>query len=203
MSVERAAQLIADVTGARVSTGWVGGVLSQAAALVADALDLSRALLVLGHLLHADEATTRIGAKRRWLHVACTEKLPPLGLAPRSREGANSLRVLPGFRGTVVHDCFSLYAGYPRADHQLGRAHLIREPTAAEQDHPDQKWHRQIRWALAGLNKQATRSAPGRSPRSPPTCCCSTRSTTTAAWRSAWPCTSARRDASRARPATG
>jgi transposase len=159
--VERAAQLIADLTGARVSTGWTASVLDRAAELVEPSLDLIRALLVLGHVLHADETTTRIGSRRRWLHVACTEHLTLLGLAPRSREGANSLRVLPGFRGTLVHDSLSLYAGYPDASHQLCGAHLVRELTAAEQDHPKQKWPQQIRWALAGLNRQARRVRSG------------------------------------------
>jgi hypothetical protein len=34
----------------------------------------TRALLVIGHLLHADESTTRIGTGPRWLHVACTDR---------------------------------------------------------------------------------------------------------------------------------
>jgi hypothetical protein len=156
--VERCAQLIADVTGAQVSTGWASGMLQEAAGLIEDSVKLIRALLVLGHLLHADETTTRIGAKRRWLHVACTEKLTFLGLAPRSRAGADSLGVLPGFRGTVVHDSLSLYNGYDQAQHQICGAHLIRELTAAEADHPREKWHQQIRWALAGLNRQAQRA---------------------------------------------
>ena len=69
--VERAAPLIADVTGTRTSTGWTSGVLAHAAAL--------------------------------------------------------------------VHDSLSPYAGYPNADHQLCGAHPIRELTAAEQDHSNQK----------------------------------------------------------------
>jgi transposase len=40
-------------------------------------------------------------------------------------------------------------------------AHLIRELTAAEQDHPGQKWQQQIRWSLAGLNRQARRVCSG------------------------------------------
>ncbi|MER6076653.1 hypothetical protein ABT187_50090, partial [Streptomyces sp. NPDC001817] len=40
-------------------------------------------------------------------------------------------------------------------------AHLIRELTAAEEDFPTQRWHRQIRWALAGLNTQALRVRSG------------------------------------------
>ncbi|MBV9023544.1 MAG: IS66 family transposase, partial [Streptomycetaceae bacterium] len=159
--VERAAQLIADLTGAAVSTGWVSTMVAEAADLTADCLNLIKALLVLGHILHADETTTKISGKRRWLHVACTEYLTYLALAPRSRAGANALGVLPLFRGTLVHDGLSLYAGYPNAAHQLCGAHLIRELTAAEQDHPEQRWQQQVRSALAGLNRQAVRVRAG------------------------------------------
>jgi transposase len=159
--VERTAQLIADVTGAEVSTGWVASVLPEAATLVEDSLNLIRALLVMGHVLHADETTTRIGTTRHWLHVACTDFLTLLHLAPRSRAGADKGGVLPRYRGVLVHDSLSLYAGYTHCAHQLCGAHLIRELTAAEEDFPDQQWHQQIRWALAGLGNQALRVRAG------------------------------------------
>jgi transposase len=158
LPVERTAQLIADLTGAAVSPGWVASVLAQAAALVSDSVKLIRALLTLVHVLHVDETTTRIGRARRWLHVACTPNLTLLGLGPRSREGANTLGVLPEFRGVLVHDSLSLYNGYGQARHQLCGAHLIRELTAAEQDHPGQAWPAQVRWALAELNIQAKKA---------------------------------------------
>lgn len=159
--VERTAILIADVTGAEVSTGWVASLLPEAADLVEDSLNLIRALLMMGHVLHADETTTRIGSTRRWLHVACTDFLTLLHLAPRSRKGADMGGVLPHYRGVLVHDALSLYAGYTSCTHQLCGAHLIRELTAAEEDFPHQDWHRQIRWALAGLNTQAVRVRTG------------------------------------------
>lgn len=159
--VERTAMLIRDVAGAEVSTGWVASLLPEAAGLVEDSLNLIRALLMMGHVLHADETTTRIGSTRRWLHVACTDFLTLLHLAPRSRAGADAGGVLPHYRGVLVHDSLSLYAGYGSCAHQLCGAHLIRELTAAEEDFPDQKWHRQIRWALAGLNTQAVRVRTG------------------------------------------
>jgi transposase len=155
--VERTAILLRDVTGVEVSTGWVASLLPEAADLVADSLNLIRALLTMGHVLHADETTTRIGSVRRWLHVACTDFLTLLHLAPRSRKGADAGGVLPHYRGVLVHDSLSLYAGYGACAHQLCGAHLIRELTAAEEDFPDQTWHQQIRWALAGLNRQAVR----------------------------------------------
>lgn len=155
--VERTAILLRDVTGVEVSTGWVASLLPEAAGLVADSLNLIRALLTMGHVLHADETTTRIGSVRRWLHVACTDFLTLLHLAPRSRKGTDAGGVLPHYRGVLVHDSLSLYAGYGACAHQLCGAHLLRELTAAEEDFPDQKWPQQIRWALAGLNRQAVR----------------------------------------------
>lgn len=104
--VERTAILLRDVTGVEVSTGWVVSLLREATDLVADSLNLIRALLTMGHVLHADETTTRIGSVRRWLHVACTDFLTLLHLAPRSRKGADAGDVLPHYRGVLVHSTF-------------------------------------------------------------------------------------------------
>ncbi|MER6076365.1 transposase [Streptomyces sp. NPDC001817] len=93
--------------------------------------------------------------------MACNDFLTLLHLAPRSRAGADAGGVLPHYRGVLVHDSLSLYAGYGSCTHQLCGAHLIRELTAAEEDFPHQKWHRQIRWALTGLNTQALRVRSG------------------------------------------
>jgi len=157
--VERTAELIVDLTGADVSTGWVASQLPKAAGIVADSLRLIRALLTLGHVLHADETTTNISGKRRYLHAACTERLTFLGLARRSRVGADSLGILPGFRGTMVHDAyFQLYDGYPAARHQLCVAHVVRELTAQHELYPEQVWAAQIRSAFSHLIKQADRA---------------------------------------------
>jgi transposase len=86
----------------------MSSVLAEAAVLASDSITLIRALLTLTHVLHVDETTTRIGATRRRLHVACTTTLTLLGLGERSRAGANALGVLPGFCGVLVHDSLSL-----------------------------------------------------------------------------------------------
>ncbi|WP_330290073.1 IS66 family transposase [Streptomyces sp. NBC_00576] len=96
--VERAAQLIADLTGARVSTGWTASVLDRAAELVQPSLDLIRALLVLGHVLHGDETTPRLpfswprnGVPGPRVRYGC---VPPV-------EGDDLGGVAAGLRGTA------------------------------------------------------------------------------------------------------
>lgn len=54
--------LIADLTGAAVSTRWVSSMVAEAAGLTADSLNLIQALLMLGYIRHADDTTTRISA---------------------------------------------------------------------------------------------------------------------------------------------
>lgn len=74
-----------------------------------------------------------------------------------NRSEAESAGVLPGFRGTMVHDALWLYRGFPEAEHQLYVAHVIRELTACDERFPGQIWAPQIRWTLAELIKLADR----------------------------------------------
>ncbi len=154
--VARTAELINDLTGAQVSTGWVAAQLPRAAGIVAGSLRLIKALLALGHVLHADETTTNIAGTRRYLHEAGTERLTYLQLGPRSRAAVNAIKILPVFRGTLIHDAyFQLYDGYPHARHQLCVAHVTRELTAQEQLYPEQRWAARIRWIFSQLIKHA------------------------------------------------
>jgi len=153
--VERAAELIADVTGAAPSTGWIASQLVKAAGLVDAPNKLIMALLVLAAVLHADETATNVAGKKSWLHVACTAKLTLFTLAPRSKAGSAAGGVLPNATGTMVHDALWLYRGFPDAEHQLCCAHVIREITACDERFPGQIWAPQIRWSLAEMIKVA------------------------------------------------
>lgn len=75
--VARTAELIADLTGARPSTGWVSSTLTPTAAALAPAnamiLDEIRAAPV----VHVDETSSNINGTRWWLHVVCSAPLTP------------------------------------------------------------------------------------------------------------------------------
>ena len=154
--VARTAQLIADLTGARPSTGWISSVLASVAGVLVDVEKLIKSLIVAAHVIHVDETTSNINGARWWLHVASTDKLTAYLLHPsRGRAAVTEFDVLPAFGGPVVHDALSVYDAYPGARHALCCAHLACELVAAAEAHPAQAWPAQALRALYGLNSAA------------------------------------------------
>uniref|UniRef100_UPI00292D9DAB IS66 family transposase n=1 Tax=Pseudonocardia sp. H11422 TaxID=2835866 RepID=UPI00292D9DAB len=167
--VARTQALIADLTGARPSTGWIGSVLSTVAEVLVDVEKLIKSLIVLAHVIHVDETSSNINGARWWLHVAGTETLTAYHLHPsRGRVAVAEFDVLPAFRGTVVHDALSVYDAYPGARHALCGAHLARELVAAAEAHPEQAWPEQALRALHGLNTAAHAARDQQQPAIPP-----------------------------------
>lgn len=161
--VERAALLIKDLCGAQVSTGWVSAQLARASGCLVEVERLIKTLIVASAVLGVDETTVNVGGIKAWLHVARTDLLTAYHLhTSRGRIAVDEFGVLPGYRGTVVHDALSVYDGdtYASATHALCGAHLVRELTAVAQDFPDAIWPEQARRALLELNT-AARAARG------------------------------------------
>jgi transposase len=122
--VARSAQLIADVTGTRPSTGWISSVLATVADLLVDTEKLIKSLIVLAQVIHVDETTSNINGTRWWLHVASTDTLTAYHLhRSRGRQAVAEFDVLPDYRGTVIHDALSVYDSYHQARHALCGAH--------------------------------------------------------------------------------
>ena len=59
--VARTQALIADLTGARPSTGWISSVLTD---LLLDVEKLIKSLIVLAHVIHVDETSSNINGAR-------------------------------------------------------------------------------------------------------------------------------------------
>jgi transposase len=167
--VARAQALIADLTGAHPSTGWISSQLVAVADVLVDVEKLIKTLIVLAHVIHVDETTSNINGVRWWLHVACTDTLTAYHLHPsRGRAAVTEFDVLPAFRGTVVHDALSVYDAYPGARHALCGAHISRELVAAGEADPDQTWPAQALRALHGLNTAAHHARDQQLPAIPP-----------------------------------
>ncbi len=153
--VHRCAELIEALTGARPSPGFVHSMIARAAAAVAEANKLIRALVILAHVVCADETPIRVGpgprTRKRYLLVACTNLLTYYFLGDRSAKTFAAF-VFPDMHGAVVvHDRYQNYDAFPGLTHQLCTAHLIRDLEDAAETYPGAHWPVQITQALQGL----------------------------------------------------
>ena len=62
----------------------------------------------------------------------------------------NELGFLSKFKGTLVHDCFSMYFNYGK-DHAVCNAHLLRELTFIEEKY-NYRWAHRVKRFLLDLN---------------------------------------------------
>lgn len=94
--VERAALLIADLTGATVSTGRVCAQVARTAQALVAVEALIKALLTAAVVLGTDETTVNVAGTKQWLHVARTDLLTAFHLySSRGRKAVNEFGVVP------------------------------------------------------------------------------------------------------------
>jgi transposase len=126
--VARAAELLSQVCGAPVSTGWLAGLAAQAAEGLSPFLAELRAQLIAADVLHADETGARVSGARYWFHVACTGLLTLLDCQQkRGTEAFADMAVLPFFSGVLVTDGWKPYWSVDGIEHALCCAHLVRD----------------------------------------------------------------------------
>src|SRR6266567_6088566 len=162
--VHRCAELIEALTGAEPSPGFVHSMIARAAAAVAEANKAIRCLIILAHVICADETPIRVGpgpkTRKRYLLVACTSLLTYYFLGDRSGKTFAAF-VFPDMDGgVVVHDRYQNYDAFPGLLHQLCCAHLVRDLEDAAQAYPGAHWPVQIREALQGLIHAANQARP-------------------------------------------
>ena len=153
---ERCARLIADVTGAEVSPGFVHSCLARAAEAVADVVKLIKTLITAAHVAGFDETTLRAGpaGSKRYVLAAFTELHSAFFLGQRTLESFREFGILPAFTGVVVSDRYQNYfhAGWEHiTGHQACCAHLIRDFEDAAGCWPGAIWPGQAQRALRGL----------------------------------------------------
>jgi transposase len=154
--VERCQQLIADVTGAAVSAGFVHSCLARAASVIADVVKLIKALITAAAVAGFDETTLRCGpaGSRKYVLAAVTERYSLFFLGARTLESFREFGILPAFGGVVVSDRYANYfhKGWEHiAGNQACLAHLIRDYQDAAEYYPQAIWPVQAQRALRGL----------------------------------------------------
>ena len=154
--VERCRLLIADVTGALVSDGFVHSCLAKAALLVKDVVALIRELITASAVAGFDETTLRSGpaGEKKYVHGAFTELYSSFRLGSRSLDSMEDAGILPDFAGIVVSDRYQNYRS-SRWEHVAGNqfclAHLLRDFEDCAETYPGDVWPVQAQRALRGL----------------------------------------------------
>ncbi|MFF1609032.1 IS66 family transposase [Amycolatopsis sp. NPDC058278] len=153
--VARTAQLLQDLLGVPVSTGWVAGVLPPVAAQLDGFAERVEDALRAAPVAHFDETGIRVEGKNWWLHVACTPRLTAYLPHPqRGGEAMDEFGILTRFRGVAVHDGLMSYQDFGR-NHARCNAHHLRELVAAGEAHPEHAWPRIAMKTLEELNTAA------------------------------------------------
>jgi transposase len=154
--IARAAQLLADVLGMTVSTGWVSSVLARVAPELEPFVEATRDAVREAPVAHFDETALRAAGARLWLHSASTERLTTYLLhTKRGRDAIDAFGVLPGFAGIAVHDGWHPYRTCTEVVHALCNAHHQRELVAAAETNPGQDWPALLISVLDELNVAA------------------------------------------------
>ncbi len=154
--VERCRQLIADVTGAVVSDGFIHSCLAKAASLVSEVVALIRVLITAAPVAGFDETTLRSGPAgvKKYVHGAFTEEYSAFWLGDRSLDAMRDAGILPGFAGTVVSDRYKNYFN-SRWKHIAGNqaclSHLLRDFEDCAESYPGAVWPVQAQRALRGM----------------------------------------------------
>ncbi len=140
LPVERCAELLSDVLGVAVSTGWLSGLVGEAGSALVPFVGQLATLLGRSPVIGADETGGRVGVAKRWFHVVCTPSLS-LIVCHRSRgmEAVNDIGVLPNYRGVIVHDGLALYDNL-KASHAQCNAHLVRHLAAVGEVWDQKPW---------------------------------------------------------------
>ena len=139
VAVDRAANLLADLFGRKVSPATVTAMVDQAAAVVHQhARPVIARLLATGPVAHADETGFKVAGTTWWAHSLSNPAATWIAVHPnRGKKATDDIGLLPTFTGTLVHDAWATYDTYlDLSAHQLCCAHVLRELQAV-QDHHD------------------------------------------------------------------
>lgn len=171
--VHRVVEVLASLTGAKPSAGFVHSLLRRAAAALAACDFAIRTLITLAFAVCADETPLKVGPAtpapgkkeaKGYLHVACTELYTHFLLGDRSMKTFRQTVLQDLEPGAVaVHDRYQAYDSTQLGPltHQLCLAHVLRDLAAAAELYPDDTWPTQLADELRELIHRANQARTG------------------------------------------
>ncbi|ANB60766.1 IS66 family transposase [Anoxybacteroides amylolyticum] len=160
---ERVTEMVKALVDHSISAGTVVNMTRRWLPVFKAALEEIEAALLASKTLHVDETSLRVNRKNQWVHVASTAKVTRYGLhRSRGKQATDDIGILPRYKGTMVHDAYSVYPMYTEASHALCHAHHLRELRAYTELY-GHSWSKEMSEALLKM-KQAVENAGGALP---------------------------------------
>lgn len=194
MSITRAADLMAVLLDAPVSTGFTGGLVARIARRLAGFETTLKDRLRAAPVMHHDETPARVAGddadRLLYIYTARAGRLLWFDAADnRGHAALDGFGILPGHQGTLVRDDYPAYAKYDKdlTAVQLCCAHLLRTLRGIgeldEEPYIFQRgWTEPTAKALLDAKARSTRPAPTATPRWMPTCSPSCATAMTRRW---------------------
>ena len=147
---KRAAEILSDLMGARMSEGTIRQLTSRCANVLRPIERHIKIALRQAPVIHQDESGLYVAGKRIWMHVTSTSQLTHDQVhAKRGTEALDANGILPGYQGTSVHDGWAAYEGYG-CTHALCNVHLVRDLIFVEET-TKQPWASDMQTLLLDL----------------------------------------------------
>ena len=160
---ERVTEMVKALTDHSMSAGTVVNMTRRWQPVVEAAIKEIETALLTSSTLHVDETSLRVNGKNQWVHVASTAKTTRYGLhRSRGKKATDDIGILPRYKGTMVHDAYSVYPMYTEASHALCHAHHLRELRAYTELY-GHSWSKEMTKTLLEM-KQAVEKADGALP---------------------------------------
>ncbi len=160
LPVERTAELLEDLLGVAVSTGWLCQVQAEAASRLDPFITELKDRLGQEPVVHADETGTRVRTTKHWVHTLSSRLLTLIAVHPkRGREALEDIGVLACYTGTVVHDGYASYDLFEDATHAQCGAHLLRHLKDVGQSATFASWTVPMAGVLADAKEASERAA--------------------------------------------
>ena len=141
VSIKRTHEILAGVFNIPIATGTISNMVKRCADSLSETVGKIKDKMIGSALGHFDETGTRVDKKLWWVHDASNCEYTYLAISPkRGTSGMEQCGVLPEFKGIAMHDCWASYWNYPDIQHAVCCAHLLRELTGIDENHPEQKW---------------------------------------------------------------
>ena len=154
VSVKRTHEILSGVFDIPIATGTISSMVKRCADSLGGTLSRIKDRMAGSRLGNFDETGTRVDKKLWWVHDASNSEYTYLDISPRrGTAGMEQCGVLPEFKGIAMHDCWASYWNYPDIRHAVCCAHLLRELTGIEENHPEQKWASAFKDLLLAMKK--------------------------------------------------